>query len=81
MLKSREAWQAIDGYAPRGEWLPLNDLYDLVREHVSLDDSDLSSISNKRVSARWKRTVRNALQRAKADGSVEWDGKGRYRLR
>lgn len=80
MLTSKLAWQVIEKHAPRGAWLELADLYGLVTTHVSLDDADLAGVSEKTASARWKRTVRNELQRQKARGAIEWDGKGKYRL-
>lgn len=80
MLSSGEAWRIIDERAPRGEWLPLTKLYELVGSCTDFDGADLRALSAKNSSPRWKRTVRNALQRKKVSGAVAWDGQGRYRF-
>lgn len=80
MLKSRDVWQIFQTHVPRGEWVDLSDLYDVVRKHGQLGQDDLAAISARTSTPHWKRTVRNALQRGKAHGEVDWDGKGRYRF-
>lgn len=71
MLSSREAWRTILAHAPRDEWLRVRDVYDLVEAQVKLDESDRVPVSNGK-SAKWHRTVRNALQGAKKRGEIEW---------
>jgi hypothetical protein len=80
MLTSAETWAAIASKAPSGTWLTLADIYDVVRENSTLDPVDESRMSARSRSPRWKRTVRNVLQRKKQTGAIEWDGAGRYRL-
>lgn len=80
MLTSAQAWEALASEAPRGEWLSITQLYEIVERNVSLEEADARPISTSNSSPRWKRTVRNALQRRKALGQIEWDGSGRYRI-
>lgn len=80
MTTSNEVWEAITRLTPRGEWLSLAALYDIVSRDVTLSPEDELAISAKNRSPRWKRTTRNALQRHKLMGDIEWDGAGRYRL-
>jgi DNA mismatch endonuclease (patch repair protein) len=81
MLSSREAWRILDEYSPRGDWLSLAEIYEIIQSRTELDSADRSAMSERNRSPRWKRTVRNVLQRKKSVGAVEWDGKGRYRFR
>lgn len=80
MLTSKAVWEVIAGHAPRGEWLTSAQIYSVVEDHGNLDASDRVAVSEKSASPRWKRTVRNALQRQKQAGGIEWDGKGKFRL-
>lgn len=81
MLNSKIAWQVLIQKAPAGQWLSLDQVYDIVEAAVELDDADRAGVSAKSVSPRWKRTVRNLLQRKKTLGEVEWDGAGRFRFK
>jgi DNA mismatch endonuclease, patch repair protein len=80
MLRSVDVWRILEERAPRNEWIDLSALYEIVSSQIQLDGSDLEPMSGRSQSPRWKRTVRNALQRKKASGDVAWDGKGRYRF-
>jgi hypothetical protein len=81
VLTTSEAWRVIAERLPRGVWVPLKDVYDTVSRHAVLDDRDFAPEAKRRSSApRWKRTIRNALQRHKAIGDIEWNGEGRFRL-
>ena len=42
--------------------------------------SATSALLRMGVDARWKRNVRNVLQRRKSTGEVQWDGSASYRL-
>jgi len=80
MLNSEAVWRILTEHAPRGDWLGLDELYALVSEHASLDANDNVAVSTKSGSPRWKRTVRNVLQRKKSAGALEWESGGRFRL-
>jgi hypothetical protein len=80
VLTSRQAWEVVEDKAPRGSWLTIGELYALVEANASLDAEDHVAISPTNSSPRWKRTVRNALQRRKASSDIEWDRVQGYRL-
>lgn len=80
VLTSQQAWNAYSESAQRGQWLTLSEIYEMVRSKVALDEHDQQPMSASNRSPYWKRTVRNALQRRKQRGDVEWDRAGRYRL-
>ncbi len=79
MLNTKEAWRLIAENAPRGEWLKVRDLYALVETRSDLDSSDLAPIG-KGSSARWHRTVRNALQAGQKNGLVSYERGQGYML-
>lgn len=79
MLTSSQAWETVRRHAPRGEWLRVARLYEIVEANVALDDPDRQSVSGGS-SARWQRTVRNALQRAKLRSEVEYERGRGFRL-
>ena len=80
MLTSRQAWDVLVARAPRNEWLKLRDLYSVVAAHVELDEQDRAPVAARGTSARWQRTVRNALQRQKQLSDIEWDRKEGFRF-
>lgn len=80
MLRSGDAWRIVSEHAPRGQWLRLGELYKLVSEHCELDEADRELVAEKGTSTRWHRAVRNALQRQKRSGELEWDAKAGFRL-
>jgi hypothetical protein len=80
MLTSKEAWELVSERAPRGEWMALTAIYDIVERGAQLDAEDRMPLTDRNRSPRWKRTVRNALQKQKTAHAIEWDGSGRYRL-
>jgi hypothetical protein len=76
MLTSSEAWALILENAPRGEWCHVRALYELVGAHAQLDATDLEPVGGAS-SARWHRTVRNALQSARKRNEVRYErGRG-----
>jgi hypothetical protein len=56
----------------RDDWMSLDDIYDLVAQRIPSTRDELAH--------RWRRNVRNVLQRRKAARDVEWNGHGAYRL-
>jgi hypothetical protein len=80
MLTSRRVWEVLQEHAPRGEWLRVAAIYELVADHVHLDDDDLAKVAATGTSARWQRTVRNALQRGKHSATIEWDNERGFRF-
>lgn len=80
MLTSGDAWRIVSEHAPRDRWMRVSELYELVRDHYDLDEADRELIAGKGTSTRWHRAVRNALQRQKGSGDLEWDAKAGFRF-
>ena len=67
-MRQSEIWEVLQVHLGT-EWRHLSEVYEMVGKEVAGEDA-----------MKWKRNVRNVLQRRRASGEVEWDGKGRYRL-
>lgn len=79
MLHSHEIWNIIQSHMPRGQWISLGNIYDLVERFGNLDAEDLKPQSPTSDIPKWKRNVRNVLQR-KRDIEIQWDRNAKYRL-
>jgi len=73
-------WDAITSNLPRGTWVPLQSIYDLVRKAVTLTPEDRLPEAEGSGQERWQRNVRNVLQRTKAEGEILWDQAAHYML-
>jgi len=65
---------------PKGEWISLQEVYDLVSRNAQLDKEDYEPQSPTSDLPKWKRNVRNVLQYRKRIGEIEWDGDSNYRI-
>lgn len=79
MIRADEIWGLLVRYMPLGVWMDLEEVYGLVRDHGYLDHDDERPQAPGSLVPKWKRNVRNVLQRRKGLGHVDWDGKARYR--
>lgn len=79
MLHSHEIWNIIQSHMPRGQWILLDNIYDLVERFGNLDEEDFKPQSPTSDIPKWKRNVRNVLQYRKPN-EIQWDGDSRYRL-
>jgi hypothetical protein len=77
---SVELWQVIRRVLPRDRWLPLSELYARIEAEVRLDAEDFEPSSPRNGEPKWRRNVRNVLQRQKGPGLVLWDRRASYRL-
>jgi hypothetical protein len=80
MTKHPEIWKCITNDMPRGQWVDLQDIYNLIRVELPLDQEDFQPQSPSSDIPKWMRNVRNVLQYRKRIGGIEWDGAGKYRL-
>lgn len=80
MTHAVDLWSAILRVLPRDRWLPLDQLYKRVQAYVGLDDEDFMPSAPGSSEPKWRRNVRNVLQRQKKLGHVEWNRRGSYRL-
>jgi len=80
MTRLPEIWDCIINNLPKGQWIALEDIYDLIEKNVVLDEEDYEWQSPSSDIPKWKRNVRNVLQYRKGTREIEWDGHGDYRL-
>ena len=63
------------------EWISLQEVYAIVKNHHALDDEDYYPESPNSDRPKWKRNIRNVLQYRRKTGEIEWDDFTRkYRL-
>jgi hypothetical protein len=80
VLHSDEIWDVLRLHMRLGSWIGLAEIYELVQSHADLDTEDFEPAAPGHSDLRWRRNVRNVLQRMKHTTQLEWDGQGRYRL-
>ena len=80
MIKHPEIWKCITNGMPRGQWVDLQDIYNLIRVELPLDQEDFQPQSPSSDIPKWMRNVRNVLQYRKRTREIEWDGAAKYRL-
>lgn len=81
MLRSPEIWDTIFRSMEMNTWVRLGDIYKLIEKNCKLDPDDFLPQSPGSNTPKWKRNVRNVLQRRKTKGDINWDGNGKYLLR
>ena len=81
MIHLPEIWDIIQRRMPKGLWIPLQRIYQMVEEHGNLDDEDFEPQSPTSDIPKWKRNVRNVLYyRNNKTKEIQWDGDARYLL-
>lgn len=73
MLHLTEIWDILKSSMPRGQWVPLEEIYQLVKRCGSLDAEDFEPQSPTSNIPKWKRNVRNVLQYRKKTQEIQWD--------
>lgn len=76
----RSIWKVIQEELPRDEWIPIQDIYALVEKSVVLQADDFLPAAPGSGDLKWRRNVRNVLQRHKAQGQIAWDRDGKYMI-
>ena len=71
-------WDLMCRRLPKGEWVSLQDIYDLIEGEVDLEPDDFEPAATTTTTPRWKRNVRNILQYRKGTGEIVWSGDARY---
>lgn len=69
-------WDVLQRWMPGAGPMTLQQIYELVESHLSLDAEDQGSDGFTQTV--WKRNVRNVLQHHKVRGDIGWLGDGRY---
>lgn len=80
MTRLPEIWSCIKQYLPKGQWVNLETIYELVETNLKLDLEDFEPQSPSSVIPKWKRNVRNVLQYRKRIGDIEWGNDAKYRI-
>ena len=75
-----EIWACLKINMIRGQWVSLENIYDMVQNNLSLDSEDFHPQSPSSDTPKWKRNVRNVLQYRKRKNEIEWDGNAKYRI-
>ena len=73
MIHLPEIWDLIRTYLPRGTWIHIHEIYDLVENHADLDNDDFYPQSPTSDIPKWKRNVRNVLQYRKGTLEIQWN--------
>ena len=79
MIHLSEIWDIIQRRMPRGRWVSLEEIYQMVKRYGNLDIEDFKPQSPTSDIPKWKRNVRNVLQYRKKK-EIQWDGDARYLL-
>ena len=80
MIHLPEIWEIIQKYMPRGMWIHIHKIYEMVDKHSDLDDEDFYPQSPTSNIPKWKRNVRNVLQYRKETKELKWNGDKYYLL-
>jgi len=80
MIRAEEIWHILSRYMQQGKWMDLDEVYTLVKSHGQLDQEDCNPSAPGNSEPKWKRNVRNVIQRRKRLGHLDWDGRAHYRL-
>ncbi len=80
MIHHPEIWDIILRHMPRGRWVPLGEIYQIVESYGDLDAGDFEPQSPTSDIPKWKRNVRNVLQYRKGKSEIRWDGDAKYLL-
>ena len=77
---SREMWEIIEEKLPRNQWIPLQEIYEHIERNITLKPDDFLQAAPTTDEPKWKRNVRNVLQRRKTMGDIAWDRDGKYMI-
>jgi len=80
MTRLPEIWSRIKQYLPKGQWIDLERIYELVETNLKLDFEDFEPQSPSSDIPKWKRNVRNVLQYRKRTEDIEWGNDAKYRI-
>ena len=72
-------WEAIFEKMPREKWIPIVEIFGIVKNNVPLQKDDFDpATSGKCDSIRWESNVRSMLQYRNMTGEILGDRKGNY---
>lgn len=80
MITSKEIRSILKRKMPRGEWVSLQRIYTIVEQDADLDTEDFEPQATDSNIPKWKRNVRNELQKLKNTPDMEWNRPAKYKL-
>jgi len=78
VIHADEIWEILEYRAPKGQWVELTEIYQIIQEEGKLSEDDWFPSAPENTQPKWKRNVRNVLQKQKRDGKVKWKMTGLY---
>lgn len=78
MTTLKEIWRAMENHMPTGTIFGLEEIYSIVEKHCALTDEDFEPQAPDSSIPKWKRNVRNVLQKKKGI-ELDWVGRGLYK--
>ena len=73
-------WDVIRRHLPKGKWVTLQYIYDLVQSKINLQPDDWQPAAATTKTPRWQRNIRNILQYRKKTGEILWSGDAQYKI-
>ena len=70
MTGNEKIWEAMQKNLPKQTWIPIKDIFDMVKHKVKLDDEDLALFPAPGKTPRWKSNVKMLLRSKQEAGSV-----------
>lgn len=80
MIHQPEIWEIIKRELPRGQWVTLQNIYEIIEQNWTLDKEDYEPQSPISKLPKWKRNVRNVLQYRKRTQEIIWGDNAKYKL-
>jgi hypothetical protein len=80
MTHAGQFWDMIRRTLRRGHPISLLSIYEAVEMGIALDAEDQLPEAPHSHAPKWKRNVRNVLQRKRGTAEVEWLGNSQYQL-
>jgi hypothetical protein len=79
--KQSVMWNLMCRCLPKGEWIGLQDIYNLIEKEIDLVPDDFEPAVATATPPRWQRNVRNILHyRKEYTKEIEWSGDARYMM-
>lgn len=71
MITQHEIWRILESGLSTKDWADIGEIYAMIEKQADVSVVDPP--------AKWKRNVRNVLQRKKSSGEILWNGSRGYR--
>lgn len=69
----------LNDFVPKDRWIYITDIYDIIERSIEIfQPNDFDVLAEYNQQPKWKRNVRNALQKLKTNRQILWDGNSNY---